>query len=109
MGAGKARVTKNLEALKKKKAAGDAETQRLEASKTYLKSEIASLTKEFEILKRQSELDSKQIVDLLHERDILNKSVVKADERSKQQVELVLRHKGQSGSLAKDLQRWKTE
>jgi len=62
-----------------------------------------------EQLKRQAEVDSKQIVDLLHERDILNKAVIKADERSRQQVELVTRHKSQANTLGKDLQRWKME
>merc|ERR1719277_1945275 len=57
----------------------------------------------------KSEQDSKQIIDLLHERDILNKNVTKGDERSKAQVELVMRHKGQANNLAKDLQRWKVE
>mmetsp|Transcript_99359 Transcript_99359/g.190759 ORF Transcript_99359/g.190759 Transcript_99359/m.190759 type:complete len:509 (+) Transcript_99359:1557-3083(+) len=59
--------------------------------------------------KKQAELDSKQIVDMLHKRDILNKNVIKADERSKTQVDLVKRHEGQANTLGKDLQRWKTE
>merc|ERR1711963_1291150 len=96
LGTGKARISKALENLKKKKEAGDRETQRLEASRRALKDEISNLSQELEELKRVSDLDSKQIIDLLHERDILNKSLVKADDRSKQQVELVLRHKGQA-------------
>merc|ERR1712032_1740580 len=47
--------------------------------------------------------------DMLHERDILNKNVIKADDRTKQQVDLVKRHEGQANTLGKDLQRWKTE
>jgi len=106
---GKAKLTKQFEALKAKKAAGDAATAKLEACRNELKSEIASLQKEEEQLKRQAESDSKQIGDLLHERDILTKSVVKGDELSKQQVELVLRHKGQANTLEKDVKRWKRE
>jgi len=98
-----------LEILKKKKLAGDAETKRLEESRSALKAEIGGLVKELEQNKRQAESDSKQIVELLHERDILNKSVIKADERTKAQIELVQRHKGQANTLAKDLQRWKGE
>jgi len=107
--AGRSRVNKQLEALKKKKGAGDAETQRIEQSRNALKAEIVGLVKELESLKRQAELDSKQIVDMLHERDILNKNVIKADDRTKQQVDLVKRHEGQANTLGKDLQRWKTE
>mmetsp|Transcript_102163 Transcript_102163/g.284499 ORF Transcript_102163/g.284499 Transcript_102163/m.284499 type:complete len:867 (+) Transcript_102163:105-2705(+) len=106
---GKARLQKQQESLKKKKEAGDAETQRLEAARNELKGEIGALTKDMEQLKKQAEVDSKAIIDLLHERDILNKAVIKADERSKQQVELVLRHKAQASTLGKDLQRWKME
>merc|ERR1719329_898525 len=62
-----------------------------------------------ESLKKTAELDSKQIVDLVHERNILNKNVMKAHDRTKDQVDLVKRHEGQANTLAKDLQRWKTE
>merc|ERR1719238_571754 len=97
------------DALKKKQAQGQSDTRKLEESRNVLKTEISGLVKEMEALKKQAELDSKQIVDLLHERDILNKNVMKADERTKQQVDLVKRHEGQANTLAKDLQRWKTE
>eukprot|EP00747_Dinoflagellata_sp_TGD_P210717 gnl/TRDRNA2_/TRDRNA2_83982_c0_seq2.p1 gnl/TRDRNA2_/TRDRNA2_83982_c0~~gnl/TRDRNA2_/TRDRNA2_83982_c0_seq2.p1 ORF type:complete len:859 (+),score=296.61 gnl/TRDRNA2_/TRDRNA2_83982_c0_seq2:153-2729(+) len=106
---GKARILKMYEGLKKKKAQGDAETQQLESQRNALKAEINNLTKELESLKKQANLDSKQIVDLLHERDILNKNAIKADERTKKQIDLVRRHEGQANTLAKDVQRWKIE
>merc|ERR1711972_726827 len=109
LGKSKNKTHKQLDGLKKQKAAGDAETKRLEESRNTLKSEINHLTKQLDDLKRQSESDSKQITDLLHERNILNKSVIKGDERSKIQMELVTRHKGQANTLGKDLQRWKVE
>jgi len=109
LGKGKERLAKQLEALKKKKAQGDADTKRLEESKGTLKNSITDLTKELDDLKKNSETDSKMITDILHERDMLTKSVIKADERSKAQVELVIRHKGQAATLGKDLQRWKNE
>lgn len=74
-----------------------------------MKTEINELVKGTDQLKRQSEIDGKMIADLMHERDIMNKSLMKADERSKTQVELVMRHKGQANTLGKDLQRWKGE
>mmetsp|Transcript_87719 Transcript_87719/g.246441 ORF Transcript_87719/g.246441 Transcript_87719/m.246441 type:complete len:868 (-) Transcript_87719:149-2752(-) len=105
----KDRLSKQFEQLKKKKSQGDAETAKLLASTQALKTDITALVKECDGMKRQAELEGKQIVDLTHERDILNKSVVKADERSKTQVELVRRHEAQANTLAKDLRRWKSE
>merc|ERR1719191_1639145 len=98
-----------LEALKKKKAADDQETAQLENSKDALKGEISELGKKIERMKKQAEEHNKQIVDLLHERDILNKNVIKADDRTKKQLDLVKRHEGQANTLVKDVQRWKLE
>eukprot|EP00927_Polykrikos_kofoidii_P086832 TRINITY_DN9844_c0_g1_i2.p1 TRINITY_DN9844_c0_g1~~TRINITY_DN9844_c0_g1_i2.p1 ORF type:complete len:866 (-),score=241.92 TRINITY_DN9844_c0_g1_i2:1599-4196(-) len=105
----KGKITKQVEGLRKKKDKGDGDTQRLVATTQSLRADIGALIKEAEGMKRQAELDGKQIVDLLHERDILNKSVIKADERTKHQTELVRRHEGQANTLAKDRQRWKVE
>merc|ERR1719171_1047666 len=62
-----------------------------------------------EKMKKTAEEQSKQIVDLLHERDILNKNVIKADDRTKKQLDLVKRHEGQANTLLKDVGRWKLE
>jgi len=109
LGTGKARISRQLEALRKEKASGDAETQRLEAQSKALRGEITGLTKELEELHKQADSDSKLIVEIMHERDILTKNVIKGDERSKQQVELVMRHEAQANTLDKDLKRWKAE
>merc|ERR1719379_3045288 len=103
------RTNKMHEALKKKKAQDDQETQALEASKNTLKNDITDLAKMVERMKKTAEDQSKQIVDLLHERDILNKNVIKADDRTKKQLDLVKRHEGQANTLVKDVQRWKLE
>eukprot|EP00930_Biecheleria_cincta_P035010 TRINITY_DN2411_c0_g1_i1.p1 TRINITY_DN2411_c0_g1~~TRINITY_DN2411_c0_g1_i1.p1 ORF type:complete len:876 (-),score=242.73 TRINITY_DN2411_c0_g1_i1:87-2714(-) len=105
----KDKLQKQLEALQRKKDQGDAETRRLEESRNTLRSAVQALSKEFESMKREAESQEKQITDLLHERDILGKALMKGDERSKQQVELVDMHKGQAQTLGKDLQRWKSE
>jgi len=105
----KERTGKMHEALKKKKAADDHETAKLTDSRNALKAEIGELTKTTERLKKTAEEHNKQIVDLLHERDILNKNVIKADDRTKTQVDLVKRHESQANTLAKDVQRWKLE
>jgi len=103
------KLKKNLEALQRKKDTGDAERKRMEESRNALRAEVANLTKELENSKRSAESHEKQILDLQHERDILGKALMKGDEKSKAQVELVERHKSQAQTLGKDLQRWKAE
>jgi len=105
----KEKLQKQLEALQRKKDGGDAETKRLEESRNSLRAAVQDLSKEFESMKREAESQEKQITDLLHERDILGKALMKGDERSKTQVELVEMHKGQAQTLGKDMQRWKSE
>ena len=104
---GKARIDKGLDELKKTKAQNDADNAKLEATNRALRGEIANLTKELGDLKKQSDQDSKDITDIMHERDILSKNVMTGDERTKTQIELVSRHEGQANTLEKDLKRWK--
>ncbi|CAK9086395.1 unnamed protein product [Durusdinium trenchii] len=105
----KAKTQKTLEALQALKDKDDAESRRLEARSTQMRGEVSELRKELEKLKRDSEAQEKQVTDLLHERDILGKALMKGEERSKQQVELVDLHKGQAQTLSKDLHRWKSD
>eukprot|EP00928_Gymnodinium_smaydae_P081128 TRINITY_DN646_c0_g3_i2.p1 TRINITY_DN646_c0_g3~~TRINITY_DN646_c0_g3_i2.p1 ORF type:complete len:867 (+),score=304.02 TRINITY_DN646_c0_g3_i2:144-2744(+) len=105
----KAKINRLFDNLKKQKNDGDSDAKRLAESIQVLKQEIATLSKETESMKRQSEQDGKQLLDFMHERDIMNKSVTKADEHRKEQAELVRRHEAQATTLGKDLQRWKFE
>ena len=73
---GKARISRQLEALRKEEASGDAETQRLEAQSRALRDEITGLMKELEELQKQADSDSKLIVEIMHERDILTKNAI---------------------------------
>ena len=109
LGKGKQKVARVIEGLKKKKQTGEHDMQRLQESRNAIRSEVAELTKTLESLKRQADLDSKTIADMLHERDILNKATITADEGLKQQVDLVKRHEAQADNMEKDLKRWKIE
>lgn len=103
------KLKKNLEALQRNKDTCDADRKRMEESRNALRAEVANLTKELENSKRSAESHEKQVLDLQHERDILGKALMKGDEKSKTQVDLVDRHKSQAQNLGKDLQRWKAE
>lgn len=108
-GANKAHLARQLEHLQKQKEQGDADRQRLEASKAALRAETQELASDLEKLRRQAESDAKTVADLMRERDVLAKSNTRAEELSKQQVELVEMHNAQANNLGKDLQRWKGE
>jgi len=105
----KQKMEKSLEALQSLKDKDDAESRRLEAKTTDMRGQVKKLQEDLDKQKQDSEAHEKQITDLLHERDILGKALMKGDERSKQQAELVELHKGQAITLSKDLHRWKTE
>ena len=76
LGTGKARISRQLVALRKEKASGDAETQRLETQGKALCDAITGLMKELEELPKQADSDSKLIVEIMHERDILTKDAM---------------------------------
>ncbi|CAE7236113.1 Cfap58 [Symbiodinium natans] len=105
----KQKMQKSLEALQSLKDKDDAESRRLEAKTTDMRAQVKKLQEDLDKQKEDSETHEKQITDLMHERDILGKALMKGDERSKQQAELVELHKGQAITLSKDLHRWKTE
>merc|ERR1719482_2614979 len=68
-----------------------------------IKSDIQALLREIERLRKQVDTDGHQVVDLLHERDLLNKNVIKADDRTKKQTELVKRHETTTQGLEKEV------
>ncbi len=66
-------------------------------------------TCEILILFCQVDEDRKKIEDLLRERDILNKQVLKSDDRTKTQIDLVKRQETTATNLQKDLERWQRD
>jgi len=105
----KNKLVKLHEALKKKDKQAEDERQKAEGKRNELKSEVKSGQEAAESLKRDADVDRKKIEDLLRERDILNKNVVKADERTKKQIDLVKRQETQAMNLQKDITRWKQD
>jgi len=105
-------VTKTLkfhEALKKKDKLLDEEKRDKESVRNQTKDEIKESQSRLDSLKRDSDSDRKKIEDLLRERDILNKNVIKADDRTKKQFDLVKRQETQALNLQKDIARWKQD
>lgn len=105
----KDKVLKMHEALKKKDRTLDEERKEMEATRNELKQELKTAQDKTDTLKRDSDVDRKKIEDLLRERDILNKNVIKADERTKKQIDLVKRQETQAMNMQKDIARWKQD
>merc|ERR1719181_1152838 len=103
----KEKIQRQTEKLLKDKGTRDVVRAELEKSRNALKSEVVALQARVQKLTRQEEADAKAIIDMLHERDILNKNSVKADERTKEQMDLVKRHGAQANNFSREVQRWK--
>eukprot|EP00742_Colponemidia_sp_Colp-10_P001279 GILJ01001378.1.p1 GENE.GILJ01001378.1~~GILJ01001378.1.p1 ORF type:complete len:869 (-),score=252.53 GILJ01001378.1:154-2760(-) len=103
------RVTKMREAVLKKVGQLEEEKKELETSRDMLRGDITAINREIETQRKQAEADRKQIEDLLREKDLLNKNVVKADERTKRQVDLVKVHENTKKNLENEIQGYKGE
>lgn len=103
------KMLKMHEALKKKDKQAAEEQMDCEAQRNTLKLELKTEQDKHDQLKRDSDGDRKKIEDLLRERDILNKNVIKADERTKKQIDLVKRQETLALNMQKDIARWKQD
>eukprot|EP00930_Biecheleria_cincta_P088491 TRINITY_DN77735_c0_g1_i1.p1 TRINITY_DN77735_c0_g1~~TRINITY_DN77735_c0_g1_i1.p1 ORF type:complete len:840 (+),score=309.65 TRINITY_DN77735_c0_g1_i1:49-2568(+) len=105
----KEKILKMHEALKKKDRQLEDERVEAEARRNELKTELGSSQEKTDQLKKDGDVDRKKIEDLLRERDILNKNVVKADERTKKQIDMVKRQETQAMNMQKDIATWKQD
>lgn len=64
---------------------------------------------ELESSKKQNEIDKKAIDDLIRERDILNKNMLKAAAATQKQLNLVKLHEQSKKTLEQEIQNYKEE
>ncbi|EMP37624.1 hypothetical protein UY3_05201 [Chelonia mydas] len=88
-----------------------AEEQKVEAEyqRDTLKNQMSGLERELEILKKQVEIDKKAIDELVRERDILNKNLLKAASVTQKQLNLVKLHEQSKRNLEEEIQNYKDE
>eukprot|EP00391_Amoebophrya_sp_Ameob2_P006425 CAMPEP_0178992684 /NCGR_PEP_ID=MMETSP0795-20121207/6257_1 /TAXON_ID=88552 /ORGANISM="Amoebophrya sp., Strain Ameob2" /LENGTH=835 /DNA_ID=CAMNT_0020684605 /DNA_START=199 /DNA_END=2703 /DNA_ORIENTATION=+ len=103
------RVEGMIETLKEKMTEADAEKKEIEEQRADWREKITEAEAASTRMAKECEADQKRIESLLRERDILNKNVVKADERTKQQIELVRNKETEVAQLRKDITKWKAE
>jgi chromosome segregation ATPase len=103
----KEKTLKMYEALKARDEKVEEERRQAETARNQLRQDMKDTQEQTDGLKRDGDGDRKRIEDLLRERDILNKDVTKADDRTKKQIDLVKRQETQAMNLRKDILRWK--
>lgn len=103
------RLTKMREAIQRKLRTIEDQKIEVEQQKETLKGQIAGLEKELESSKKQAEADKKAIDDLVRERDILNKNLLKAAGATQKQLGLVRLHEQTKKNLEQEIQNYKDE
>ncbi|KAK7110498.1 cilia- and flagella-associated protein 58-like [Littorina saxatilis] len=81
----------------------------IERERETLRSQITGLERELDAAKKQAETDKKAIEDLVRERDILNKNLLKAAGATQKQLHLVKLHEQSKKNLEQEIQNYKEE
>lgn len=103
------KITRMKDQLTRKVKQMELQQKEVEESKEALKGEIASLEREIDSYKKFSELDKKQFEDLQRERDILNKSLVKASSATQKTEGLIKIQENSKRNLEQEIQGFKAE
>ncbi|NXQ88175.1 CFA58 protein, partial [Nyctibius grandis] len=88
-----------------------AEEQKVDAEheRNTLKNQISGLEKELEAAKKQAEIDKKAIHELVREKDMLSKNLVRATSATQKQINLVKLHEQSKKNLEGEIQNYKNE
>jgi len=105
----KDKAQKALDNLKRRKALDDEQRHEIELSQGVLKADAENLIREIELLRKQVDTDNKTITDIQREREGLHRGVVRTDDRTKKQLELVKDHESESGAMEKRVETVRTQ
>ncbi|XP_026560435.1 cilia- and flagella-associated protein 58 [Pseudonaja textilis] len=103
------KLTKMREVMQRKLRVVEENKTQAECERDTLKNQIAGLEKELEAAKKQAEVDKKAIDELVRERDILNKNLLKAASVTQKQMNLVKLHEQSKKNLEEEIQNYKDE
>lgn len=104
-----ARLNRTRETIQRKLRQVEDHKAETEQQKELLKGQITALDRELEAAKKQAEADRKAIDDLVRERDILNKNMLKAAGATQKQLNLVKLHEQSKKNLEQEIQNYKEE
>merc|ERR1719502_937641 len=101
------KLRKTYESMKRKKELEDEEVVDLDRQRESLKSDLQTMLRELERLRSFADKDAKQIQDLRHEHDILNKNIVKSYDKTGKQKDVVTGHRALSAEMSKEIEEQK--
>ncbi|XP_071090253.1 cilia- and flagella-associated protein 58-like [Haliotis cracherodii] len=103
------RLGKAREVIQRKLRQAEDQKGEVEQQRETLKGQVIGLERELEAAKKQGEADKKGIDDLVRERDILNKNLLKAASATQKQLHLVKLHEQSKKNLEQEIQNYKEE
>jgi len=103
------RLNKMRETIQRKLRSVEEQKVETEQQRETLRGQINAFERELEINKKQNEQDKKAIDELIRERDILNKNMLKAAANTKKQLNLVKLHEQSKKNLEQEIQNYKEE
>lgn len=103
------KMNKMREMIQRKLRQVEDQKSDIERERETLRSQITGLERELDAAKKQAEADKKAIEDLVRERDILNKNLLKAAGATQKQLHLVKLHEQSKKNLEQEIQNYKEE
>lgn len=97
------KMRKTYDSMKRKKMLEDEEVVDLDRQRESLKADLQTMVRELDRLKSFAEKDAKQIQDLRHEHDVLNKNIVKAHDKTNKQKESVQGHEVEAENMRSEV------
>uniref|UniRef100_A0A8D0GWV4 Cilia and flagella associated protein 58 n=1 Tax=Sphenodon punctatus TaxID=8508 RepID=A0A8D0GWV4_SPHPU len=103
------KLSKIREVLQRKLRVAEEQKAHAEYDRDTLKNQISGLEKELENKKKQAEFDKKAVDELVRERDILNKNLLKASKTNKQQLAMAELHEQSKKNLEEEIHNYRKE
>ncbi|XP_062390112.1 cilia- and flagella-associated protein 58 [Sardina pilchardus] len=103
------KLTKVREGTQRRLRLTEDQKLEVEQQRDMLKNQITGLEKEMELSKKQMEVDKKAIDELVRERDILNKNMIKAANATEKQMGMVKLHEQSKKNLEQEIINYRHE
>ncbi|XP_026787942.2 cilia- and flagella-associated protein 58 [Pangasianodon hypophthalmus] len=104
-----AKLTKIREATQKKLRLIEDQKLEVEQQRDTLKNQITGLEKEIEMAQKKTEIDKKKIDELIREKDMLSKNMIKAANATEKQLNLVKLHEQTKKMLDQEILNYRDE
>ncbi|XP_040293726.1 cilia- and flagella-associated protein 58 isoform X1 [Bufo bufo] len=103
------KLSKVRESIQRKYRQMEEQKTEVEQQRETLKNQITGLERELESAKKQAELEKKAAEELIRERDVLNKNLLKAGNATQKQLNLVKLHEQSKKNLEEEIVNYKEE